>query len=98
MPSVRAVHLSAVPLVPGTTMNRLCGFGLVVVITAARAIRSGEAELIVAGCVESMSRAGHSLCWALGSQARLELKPGEKSLSTMCIGMGQGIAAALEAR
>ncbi len=43
--------------VPGTTMNRLCGSGMDAVITAARAIRTGEAELIVAGGVESMSRA-----------------------------------------
>ncbi|AVW90312.1 3-oxoadipyl-CoA thiolase [Celeribacter baekdonensis] len=43
--------------VPGTTMNRLCGSGMDAIITAARAIRAGEAELIVAGGVESMSRA-----------------------------------------
>ena len=43
--------------VPGTTMNRLCGSGMDAVITAARAIKAGEAELIVAGGVESMSRA-----------------------------------------
>jgi acetyl-CoA acyltransferase len=43
--------------VPGTTLNRLCGSGMDAVITAARAIRSGEAELIIAGGVESMSRA-----------------------------------------
>ncbi len=43
--------------VPGTTVNRLCGSGMDAVITAARAIRSGEAELVVAGGVESMSRA-----------------------------------------
>lgn len=43
--------------VPGTTMNRLCGSGMDAVITAARAIKSGEAELIIAGGVESMSRA-----------------------------------------
>lgn len=43
--------------VPGTTMNRLCGSGMDAVITAARAIRSGEADLIVAGGVESMTRA-----------------------------------------
>jgi 3-oxoadipyl-CoA thiolase len=43
--------------VPGTTINRLCGSGMDAVITAARAIRAGEAELIVAGGVESMSRA-----------------------------------------
>ena len=43
--------------VPGTTMNRLCGSGMDAVITAARAIKSGEADLIIAGGVESMSRA-----------------------------------------
>lgn len=43
--------------VPGTTVNRLCGSGMDAVITAARAIRAGEAELIIAGGVESMSRA-----------------------------------------
>ncbi|MGX9854471.1 3-oxoadipyl-CoA thiolase [Limimaricola variabilis] len=50
--------LAGLPVtVPGTTMNRLCGSGMDAVITAARAIRAGEAELIVAGGVESMSRA-----------------------------------------
>jgi acetyl-CoA acyltransferase len=43
--------------VPGTTINRLCGSGMDAVITAARAIKSGEAELMIAGGVESMSRA-----------------------------------------
>ncbi|WP_330629386.1 3-oxoadipyl-CoA thiolase (plasmid) [Thioclava litoralis] len=43
--------------VPGTTMNRLCGSGMDAIITAARAIKAGEASLIVAGGVESMSRA-----------------------------------------
>jgi 3-oxoadipyl-CoA thiolase len=43
--------------VPGGTINRLCGSGLDAVATAARAIRSGEADLIIAGGVESMSRA-----------------------------------------
>ena len=43
--------------VPGSTINRLCGSGMDAVITAARAIKSGEADLIVAGGVESMSRA-----------------------------------------
>jgi 3-oxoadipyl-CoA thiolase len=43
--------------VPGTTINRLCGSGLDAVGTAARAIKAGEADLIVAGGVESMSRA-----------------------------------------
>jgi 3-oxoadipyl-CoA thiolase len=43
--------------VPGTTMNRLCGSGMDAVITAARAIKAGEAHMIIAGGVESMSRA-----------------------------------------
>ena len=43
--------------VPGTTVNRLCGSSLDAVATAARAIKSGEVELVIAGGVESMSRA-----------------------------------------
>ena len=43
--------------VAGTTINRLCGSGLDAVGTAARAIRSGDADLMVAGGVESMTRA-----------------------------------------
>ncbi len=42
--------------IPGATINRLCGSGMDAVGTAARAIRAGEAELIIAGGVESMSR------------------------------------------
>jgi 3-oxoadipyl-CoA thiolase len=53
-----AVLLSGLPVsVPGTTINRLCGSGLDAVAMAARAIRSGDAELILAGGVESMTRA-----------------------------------------
>ncbi len=43
--------------ISGTTINRLCGSGMDAVITAARAIKSGEAHLMIAGGVESMSRA-----------------------------------------
>jgi 3-oxoadipyl-CoA thiolase len=43
--------------VPGSTVNRLCGSGLDALGTAARAIKCGEAELMIAGGVESMSRA-----------------------------------------
>jgi 3-oxoadipyl-CoA thiolase len=43
--------------VPGATLNRLCGSGMDAVGTAARAIKCGEAELMIAGGVESMSRA-----------------------------------------
>ncbi len=42
---------------PGTTVNRLCGSGLDAVLIAARAIKAGDADLIIAGGVESMSRA-----------------------------------------
>ncbi len=44
-------------LVPGTTVNRLCGSGMDAVGIAARAIKSGETQLMIAGGVESMSRA-----------------------------------------
>ena len=50
--------LAGLPLeVPGATLNRLCGSGLDALGTAARAIKSGEAGLMIAGGVESMSRA-----------------------------------------
>ena len=50
--------LAGLPLeVPGATLNRLCGSGMDAVGIAARAIKSGEAQLMIAGGVESMSRA-----------------------------------------
>jgi 3-oxoadipyl-CoA thiolase len=50
--------LAGLPLeLPGATINRLCGSGMDAVGTAARAIKSGEAQLMLAGGVESMSRA-----------------------------------------
>ncbi|WP_025809046.1 3-oxoadipyl-CoA thiolase [Pseudomonas chlororaphis] len=50
--------LAGLPVeVPGTTLNRLCGSGLDAIGTAARALRCGEAGLVLAGGVESMSRA-----------------------------------------
>jgi 3-oxoadipyl-CoA thiolase len=53
-----ATLLAGLPLdLPGTTMNRLCGSGMDAVGTAARAIKAGEAGLMIAGGVESMSRA-----------------------------------------
>jgi acetyl-CoA C-acetyltransferase len=53
-----ALLLAGLPQeVPGTTINRLCGSGLDAVGSAARAIRSGEARLMIAGGVESMTRA-----------------------------------------
>ena len=53
-----ALLLAGLPVaVPGATINRLCGSGMDATLTAARAIRTGEAELVIAGGVESMSRA-----------------------------------------
>ena len=50
--------LAGLPVtVPGVTVNRLCGSGLQAVIDGARAIAVGEADLVIAGGVESMSRA-----------------------------------------
>jgi acetyl-CoA acyltransferase len=50
--------LAGLPVsISGTTINRLCGSGMDAVITAARAIKAGEADLMIAGGVESMSRA-----------------------------------------
>jgi acetyl-CoA acyltransferase len=53
-----AALLAGLPVaVPGATVNRLCGSGLDAVAIAARTIRTGEAQLMIAGGVESMSRA-----------------------------------------
>ncbi|HEX7821428.1 MAG TPA: 3-oxoadipyl-CoA thiolase [Sphingobium sp.] len=57
-----AVLLAGLPeAVPGTTVNRLCGSGLNAIGIAAQAIRSGDADLIIAGGVESMTRAPYVL-------------------------------------
>ncbi len=57
-----ALLLAGLPYsVPGVTVNRLCASGLEAIIQGARAIRQGEAELVVAGGVESMSRAPYVL-------------------------------------
>lgn len=53
-----ALLLAGLPKeIPGTTINRLCGSSLDAIAIAARAIKSGEASLVIAGGVESMSRA-----------------------------------------
>ncbi|WP_265518613.1 3-oxoadipyl-CoA thiolase [Nitratireductor luteus] len=53
-----AVLLAGLPVqVPGSTVNRLCGSGMDAVTIAARAIKAGEADIMIAGGVESMSRA-----------------------------------------
>src|SRR5438477_10123106 len=50
--------LAGLPVtIPGSTVNRLCGSGLQAVVDGARAIGTGEADLVIAGGVESMTRA-----------------------------------------
>jgi 3-oxoadipyl-CoA thiolase len=63
--------LAGLPIdAPGATINRLCGSGLDALGTAARAIRSGEANLMIAGGVESMSRAPFVMPKATSAFAR----------------------------
>jgi 3-oxoadipyl-CoA thiolase len=66
-----AALLAGLPVsVPGATINRLCGSGLDAVAMAARAIRVGEAGVVVAGGVESMSRAPFVIPKAEGAFSR----------------------------
>ncbi len=66
-----ATLLAGLPVeVPATTVNRLCGSGMDAVGIAARAIKAGEAELMLAGGVESMSRAPFVLGKAEGAFSR----------------------------
>lgn len=63
--------LAGMPVrVTGTTINRLCGSGMDAVITAARSVMAGEAELVIAGGVESMSRAPFVLAKAETAYSR----------------------------
>jgi len=69
-----AVLLAGLPdSVPGYTVNRLCASGLTAVSSAAQAIRSGEADVVVAGGVESMTRAP----WVMAKPGTPWAKPGE---------------------
>lgn len=69
-----AVLLAGLPVsVPGYTVNRLCASGLTAVANAAASIRSGEADIIVAGGVESMTRAP----WVTAKPGTPWAKPGE---------------------
>jgi 3-oxoadipyl-CoA thiolase len=66
-----AALLAGLPVeVPGVTLNRLCGSGMEAIVQAARAIRCGDASLIIAGGVESMSRAPFVLSKAAAPFAR----------------------------
>ena len=66
------------PSVPGATINRLCGSGLEAAIAADRAVLAGDAELIIAGGVESMSRAP----WVLPKPDRAFARGNETAYST----------------
>ncbi len=69
-----AVLLAGLPeTVPGFTVNRLCASGLTAVATAAQMVRSGEADLVVAGGVESMTRAP----WVMAKPGTPWARPGE---------------------
>ncbi|MEU4221531.1 thiolase family protein [Actinoplanes sp. NPDC026623] len=69
-----AVLLAGLPdAVPGYTVNRLCASGLTAIVSAAQAVRSGEADLIVAGGVESMTRAP----WVMAKPGTPWARPGE---------------------
>ncbi|WP_043666649.1 thiolase family protein [Streptomyces xylophagus] len=69
-----AVLLAGLPhTVPGYTVNRLCASGLTAVASAAQVIRAGEADLVVAGGVESMTRAP----WVMAKPGTPWAKPGE---------------------
>ncbi|MFI2471365.1 thiolase family protein [Streptomyces globisporus] len=69
-----AALLAGLPhTVPGYTVNRLCASGLTAVASAAHTIRSGEADLVVAGGVESMTRAP----WVMAKPGTPWAKPGE---------------------
>ena len=69
-----AVLLAGLPdSIPGITVNRLCASGMSAIAMAAQAIRAGDADLIVAGGVESMTRAP----WVQAKPERPWAKPGE---------------------
>src|SRR4051794_36463487 len=69
-----AVLLAGLPDgVPGFTVNRLCASGLTAIVSAANAVRAGEAEVVVAGGVESMTRAP----WVMQKPGTPWARPGE---------------------
>jgi acetyl-CoA acetyltransferase family protein len=61
------------PSVPGYTVNRLCASGLTAIASAAQAVRAGEADVVVAGGVESMTRAP----WVMAKPGTPWARPGE---------------------
>jgi 3-oxoadipyl-CoA thiolase len=61
------------PSVPGYTVNRLCASGLTAIASAAQAVRTGEADVVIAGGVESMTRAP----WVMAKPGTPWARPGE---------------------
>jgi acetyl-CoA acetyltransferase len=81
-----AVLLAGLPTtVPGATVNRLCGSSLEAAIQAARAIETGDAEVMVAGGVESMSRAP----WVMPKPARPPGRPRDALVDDARLADGQ---------
>jgi acetyl-CoA acetyltransferase family protein len=75
-----AVLLAGLPdTVPGFTVNRLCASGLTAVATGAHAVRSGEADVVIAGGVESMTRAP----WVMAKPGAPWARPGEVADSSL---------------
>jgi 3-oxoadipyl-CoA thiolase len=71
-----AVLLAGLPnTIPGYTVNRLCASGLTAIASAAQAIRSGDADIVVAGGIESMTRAP----WVMAKPGTPWARPGEVS-------------------
>jgi len=70
-----SVLLAGLPdTVPGFTVNRLCASGLTAVMSAAQSVRSGDADIVVAGGVESMTRAP----WVQAKPEKAYAKPGRQ--------------------
>src|SRR5881398_3246871 len=72
-----AIHAGLPGTVPAVTVNKVCGSGLKAVMLAAQAIRAGDAELLLAGGMESMSRApfllnGVRQGWKFGDQKAVD--------------------------
>lgn len=81
-PARQAALLAGIPVeVPGVTINKVCGSGLETVNLAAKAIRSGDADIIIAGGMESMTNAGY----VLGGKARWGYRMGHEKINDVMI-------------
>ncbi len=79
-----AIHAGFANTIPATTINKVCGSGLKAIMFAAQAIRAGDNDIIVAGGMESMSRAPYVL-----QNARVGFRMGEQKMidSLICDGL-----------